>query len=246
MSYLDSPDYPASDNEQDLEDYRGVSVPAVAALVLGLLSPLAMIGPLLWIVPGVGVAMSLVALRGIAASDGALVGRGAARFGLCLALVFAAAASSANLSHSWWLRGEAREFIGAWFELLRSDEPHKAAQLTVDPSARQPLDGTLWTYYRTAPDARERLEEFVQEPLVHGLLALGDRAEVRYWATEVASTIDRTSHVSQIYAVTFGEGAERQTFFARLAAERKVHPNSGAAHWRVVGYRGGVTPFEPN
>ena len=229
--------------DPQLVEYRAVSVAAVLGLLLGLSAPLAMLAPLLWVIPAIGIAVSLWALRSIAASDGALAGRAIALAGLALSIIFGAAAASAIASEAWWLRREAQPVAAHWFALLRDDQPQQAQQLILPPAQRQPAGADLWDYYRNATDARESLERFVADPLVHALLALGPKAEVRYYGTQGHGAYDDKQQVSQYYAITYPENDRRHTFFARLVLERSLDPTTGAARWQVAGYEGGVEPY---
>lgn len=232
-----------SEVDPDLVEYRSVSVAAIVGLILGLFAWLAWIGPLLWVLPVVGAAVSAWALRSIAASDGALIGRGAALSGLALSLMFGSAAAAAMWSEGWWLQREARPAAEHWFELLRDDQPHRAHQLTVAPRERQLPGADLWEFYRNAEDARSGLKMFVANPLVHALLAQGRDAEVRFYAAQGAAVYEGKQHVKLLYAVTYPQGDQRESFFASVVLERSILTDSGEARWRIASYDGGVNPF---
>ena len=78
----------------ELPDYHPVSGLAVAGLMLGLLSAIALIDPIGWLLPPVGILLSAVALWRIARSSPAMVGRKAALVGLSLSVLLGAAAIS--------------------------------------------------------------------------------------------------------------------------------------------------------
>jgi hypothetical protein len=229
--------------DAQLIEYRSVSVLAVFALLLGLCAPLAMLGPVLWIVPALGVAVSVWALLAIAKSEGALVGRKAALTGLSLALVCGAAAASARVSEGWWLRGEARPVAARWFELLRDDQPLAAHQLTLTPGERATDASALESGYRDEENLRQSLERFVHNPLIRALLALGGKAEVRYYATESHHRDGDQQRISQIYAITYPDDGRRVTFFGRLVLFRSLDRAAGKIHWQVLDYKGGIRPF---
>ncbi len=230
--------------DPELADYRSVSIAAVLSLVFGLLAWMAMISPLLWIVPAAGVALAAWALWSIGASDGALIGRNVALAGLALSLLFGTAAPAAAWSESWWLRREARPVAEHWLALLRDDQPHQAHQLTLPPAQREASPGDVWNYYRNSDEAREGLQHFVQEPVVRTLLALGQKAKFRYWGTRGHAQEGDVQHVSQYYAVTYPKDGQPVTFFLELALQRTLDPLSGQAQWRISGYEGGVRPFD--
>ncbi|MFV2067384.1 MAG: hypothetical protein ACC645_10420, partial [Pirellulales bacterium] len=207
--------------DADLVEHPRLSGMAVLGLLLGLASSLALISRLFWIVPAAGVVVSGLALRTIRIGDPPRVGRTAAWIGVVLCLLFGAAAPTADVAHRWMLRREAQQWSLRWFELLAHDGPQKAVQLTFTYVSRQPLDDSLWQYYRLIPAARGRLQQFVDDPLVRRLLALGTKAHVRYWCTErevrLRGTLlaPKAEKVTQVYAVTYGEGDTKTTFFVR-------------------------------
>src|SRR4051812_42983597 len=89
--------------DRDLVEYRSLSPWAVAAVLLGVLSATAVIGPLLWFIPVTAVMVSLTALWKISASQGQRLGRGAALLGLMLAIFFGLAGPARTLSRQYWL-----------------------------------------------------------------------------------------------------------------------------------------------
>ena len=66
--------------------YRTLSILSVVSLILGVAAPLAFFAPLLLVIPLAGIATALLAIRHIALSEGALMGRAAALVGLVLSV----------------------------------------------------------------------------------------------------------------------------------------------------------------
>jgi hypothetical protein len=74
--------------DSDYEQYRALSTAAVASLIVGLLSPLAILDWTLVVVPIVGALISLLALVKVRRNRAELSGEMLARVGLSLSLVF--------------------------------------------------------------------------------------------------------------------------------------------------------------
>ena len=236
------PDSRLTDRQDvQIDEYRAISSSAMAALVLGLLAPLAVLDPLLWSLPALGLFCSLFALRRIARNAPALLGRKAALAGLALSVFFLAAVPADWFVYRRLVRAEARGFATAWFELLAGQQPHKANQLTVHPEFRQPLDEKLWAFYGEGPRWRTKLEEYVAEPLVRTLLALGQKAQVRYYKTGDQRHDAEKDHLAQFYAVTYDDSGEKKTFFVGVELQRHKL-ESGQANWQVLAVKGGVRP----
>jgi len=164
-----------------------------------------------------------------------------ARAGLLLSLVFAAAAPSDWLAYRRTVRDEARQFSSLWFRFLREDEPQKAHQLTMASQVRHLLDHRLWAFYRSDPRLRQQLEGYVQIPLVHTLLSLGPKAEVRFYETGSQTHENNSDTVEQLYAVTYEEEGEKKSFFVAVEMVRQKLP-TGEASWRILQANGPVRP----
>lgn len=249
MSSPELPESIARDSaEADLASYRQLSRLAVLGLVLGVAGSLAIAFLHLWLLPAIGAVVSAVAVWRITASPDLFSGRRLAIIGLFLSLFFCAAALSTTFSRQWWLRHDARQVAELWFSLLAAGEPEKAHQLELDPHNRQSLRSNLWEFYRNTPGDAAALRRFVDDPLVHLLLALGDWATVRYWGTE-DDLVDRSAeaeYIVQIYSVTYGNPSERRTFFVRTVLKRMRNADTGAIHWKLYHREGGIHPFQPD
>ena len=215
---------------------------AVAGLILGLLSAIALIDPFGWLLPPLGILLSAVALWRIARSSPTMVGRKAALVGLSLSVLLGAAAISRAVTYHRLVRRDARAFGLAWFELLAERQPQMAFQLTLEPGDRQPLDSDLWTMYRNSPERRKSLNEYVDGPLVKTLLALGENATVRYWGTEDFSGEKGSETLNQVFSVTYTDSGSKKTFFVALALRRPSIVRPERVNWVLAHAEGGIRP----
>src|SRR5436853_7787623 len=87
--------------------YNVVSGWAVAAVIVGILSATALINPLLWLVPAVGIGIAVIAMWRISRSRGELTGWNMALLGLLLSLMFGAAGPGRTISRRIWLPSSA-------------------------------------------------------------------------------------------------------------------------------------------
>lgn len=234
MSVLrDSPHLTDHDDGM-VDEYRAVSGWAVAALILGLLAPLALVDVWLSLIPLAGIAVAVVALVRIAVLAPTFTGQKAALAGLFLSVLCLSAAGADQWVFWRSIHGEARQFAKAWFEFLAEHEPLKAHQLSLPPSHRQPLDERLPDYYEEGEPWHEALEAYLAQPVVQKLLDLGGRARLRYHATEASGRDAHSVGVRQLFAVTYDD-ADRgtTTFLVRLAMQR-LPLEHGQAAWRLV------------
>ena len=227
--------------DAELAEYRALAGQSVAGLIFGLLAPLALIDPLLWVFPLLGLLFSYWALRRIKNADPALTGRRLATVGLMVSLLFAVAAPAEWLAYHWKIRAEARHISAMWFDCIMQEQPHRAHQLSMAPQLRRPFDDRLWDYYRDNPRQREALKNYTANPAIRAMLALGPRARVRFYDTTAQGRDDTADHVEQLYAITYEEDGERKSFFVAVRMMREKD-DDGKAGWRMLSAEGGVVP----
>lgn len=168
---------PLDDDAAELVGYRTVSALAIAGLVLGLASPLCVFGRLLLMIPIAGVAVSLVSLRRIAASGGALVGRQAAIVGLILSIASGTAIVSYDLV-TRQLRVEQAAAAGRrWIETVRSGDIEGAYYLSHGVPARESESPE-----GLGPGENPYLK-FFDEPAVKALSGAGKDADIQFAET---------------------------------------------------------------
>jgi hypothetical protein len=235
------PQLPAAE-EADLEQYRGVSPAAIAALALGLLSPAALFSIVAWALPIAGVATAWWALRRIRDEAPALLGRKAALVGLTLSLVMLAAGPAAYYCYRSSLYREAKQFGKLFFALLSDDRPDCAHQLTLAPEHRSPSDEPMSETYPLRSDARRQLQEFANRNEIRALLALGKAAEARYFYTESIGSENGKDYVDAVYAITYRPEGEPVSFFLNMRLSRMRSGEHGRSFWMVNRIRPGGQP----
>ncbi len=242
----DEPEAPRTGfQDGEAVEYRALSATAVLGLILGLLSPLWVADSLMWVVPVplLGIVISTLALRRIAHNWPDLIGRNAARIGLCLSLIFCVAAPVNWFAYDRMIRHEARQFSRLWLDYLRAGRPELAHQLTLAPERRHPFDDNLLGWYHDLPKMREALENFANERPQLALLRLGDKAQVRYYDTVYHSHSGQTDDLKLLYAITFEQEGLRQSFFMSLRLKRQRSAD-GRSRWYLASSEGDVVPVE--
>lgn len=214
--------------------YRPMNGMAVAGLVMALLSPVAFLHPVLWIVPLFAVALSLRARWSIQRSYPSQAGSTVALLALIISGVTAAAVPARLATRQIILERQCRQFAEDWFTYLRQGEPQKAYQLTVVPEIRAKLDDSLWDIYRSRDDDRKKLKMFAASPPVATLLSLRELANVRYYRTERRDTTLAGLEVANVYAVTFPRDGKPTTYFMRVTLVRTDGQKDQGTGWRIV------------
>jgi hypothetical protein len=164
-----------SDEPPEVSEYRTMSALAIISLVFGLLSPLCFVSPLLMVIPLLGAAFAIVALRRIEASDGGLAGRWAA----LAALVLCSATAVASISHDRVTRhlrsNQAEELARQWIGLLLAGQIEQAFQLTADGARPPAPPGPGEPVPKETP-----FETFTKHAIVKALSTAGVASEVRF------------------------------------------------------------------
>jgi len=101
--------------------YRPVSKIAMASAVVGLLSSLALMTPLLWILPLLGIALAIMGLADVARLGAEKVGRAAALLGLALSIGFGAQAATAAVVSRTITQSRVRTVVSMWLDALREN-----------------------------------------------------------------------------------------------------------------------------
>ncbi len=232
-------------NDNEIE-YRSVEPWAIVGLLLGFLSPVALLGRLLLLVPPLGILINAIALRRVA-RDSNRIGRASALIGLGLSVLFAVAPMAQMTSNFLLLRPQARPVADKFFEYLRQGQPERAVTLRVTPDLRQTLEQQdsegLWTFYRNNEEARSDLKSLVRLPVTRTLLALGDRADIRFYRTVALGTSGDEAKVEYWYTVTCVDDTDKKkTFLVGIVLERKATKNPELSPWRVAELYGPVNP----
>jgi hypothetical protein len=236
--------------DEESASYRGLSSFAVAGLLAGLLSPLAMFYTTPIVFPVAAVIASALALRQIAVQAPNLAGRKAALAGLFLGLMFLVAAPADAWVYRYCLRREARQFAAAWIEDVREGKVYQAHDLMVDPKKRvppdvppdTPLEKYYADYYSRSDYQRRMLPLFIDKPLVRTLFALGKSAEYRFYETAEEGGEGGNDYVKSTYAVTFTKKKQKKTFFISLVMSRSIDRTTDRCEWTLTRVDGPERP----
>jgi hypothetical protein len=106
---------------EETSNYRPVSRLAVVAAAAGVVASLALVTPLFWILPLVGVALAVAGLADVTRSGAEKAGRSAALVGLALSVGFGAQAVTASLVSRSISESRVRAVTHAWLDALQEN-----------------------------------------------------------------------------------------------------------------------------
>jgi len=230
----ESRDLPRLTAHQDdqVVDYRPLSVLAVVALVLGVISLAALLSLSLVILPLAGVLLSLLALARIRWLDTELLGRVPAMIGLALSL-FSLSASSAD---AWFTRqrvvDQAERYAQRWFAALVRGDMELAMQLhDLPPASPTPHGGNLPGHrHDHHGEPATPAQQYRQRPLVARLYGRGNI--VHLGEPETLSAYRDGNHwmIGLRYPVKI-EGSRSASFDATLLLRRRI--GETGVRWRI-------------
>jgi hypothetical protein len=218
-------------DEEPLAGYAAISRPAIAALALGLASPLILISPLLIFVPLAALAVAVMALRQIAASGGQLKGTWPATIGLCLATLFLGWGVTGQLSRQANLAERAERFADGWLALVHEGRLQEAHQLMRAGSDRIRNAEARTEHYQTDREASDALQRlFAAEPL-KSFRAMGPRGT---WQLDGIASQSRSGTTDQIvlkYLYDPGDGSGARPLWITIV--RTDDGTARPADWQV-------------
>jgi hypothetical protein len=156
-----------------LAEYRTISKAAVAALLLGLASAVALANPVLAIIPLAAIVMSVLAFRSIASAAVPMSGRRLAVAGLCLAALFLGWGLARHFHHQLHVRAKAREFADDWLRVLATGDRPRAFQLHVAREFRQDPRSIKKRMSINKDEPDVSMSGFFEEPALEKFLAAG-------------------------------------------------------------------------
>ena len=145
-------------------EYRSVSRLAVCAFLLGLASPLALVHPLTWTIPWIGVLVALQAIRQISRPNSLVSGRPIALVGLVLSVLLSGWAPAKYFVERSLLTRQARQFADTWFHLVRDGTLQEAHRWMLPHYQRDPEFATQEFYEENVYLQEDLEDEFTSEP----------------------------------------------------------------------------------
>lgn len=163
--------------------YRAVSGLAVAALFLGGLSSLALVSPLLWALPLLGVGLAAAALADVSREGAEKAGRAAALAGLALSIGFGTQAVAARFVAQRIMADRARAVAGAWLDAIRDGRLIDARGMVAPDMLPAAATFDTPTDPDSPPESPEK--DFAAMPVVARIIRCGGGGERRIECREI-------------------------------------------------------------
>ena len=229
------------DEAEAVASYRSVSVLAVAAIIVSLPSPLALVASPLVIIPAAGLFLALLALRQIATSGGVTVGRSLALTALALSVCFGTAAVSAGYIQTRLLAQQARPWAQVYIDLIRDGQLAAAYELGLPPQQRQPLDADLDTFYAAEQPRIDALNDFQSHAFTRILTDLSKDDRVEFVRLVDRRERGTRQYITLQYRVDYADNTRNdQSLFIRTEEQPGIDPMPSA--WIIIDR--GIVPRE--
>ena len=221
---------PANDVGQ-LAQYRSIYPFAVVAVVLGILSSLALIYQPLWILPFVSIISALISIRQIR-SSGSQIGQGAASAAILLAIFFLTATFARDHVRQWIVVGQARHFNEHFLELLRLDNHEAAHQLTLPFAQRQSNQTDLKVFYHKNKNANENLTTFLQKQTLAKWTVNAQQGQISFRSLDHYDRHGKIDYVIQTFQTV--PPAHDDSTFLQMLCKRTIDDENGQVTWQVT------------
>jgi hypothetical protein len=207
---------------------------ALFGLLIGLASLLILVSKVFLLLPLVGAAISLLALRRISFSEGRLAGRWAAIIGLALCVASGATAITRDAVVRSMRTSQAEQFAHDWLTLVASNDTDQAFKTTYE-GARPltPPDPGM------PPPEKTPYETFLSDPLIQKIVAAGKDAKIQLVNTlEFVPQTRQNVVVRQQFAITpAGDAAKvgsTDPIAAFLTLQRSHFRGVSDSRWLVI------------
>lgn len=176
------------ESNQELEGYRTLSRSALIALLIGLVSLVAVFTPVLALLPAIGIVFAILAFYQIERSKGQLGGTVVASLGLLLCATFLGWSVTANLTRQAELVRRATQLSEDFLSLIARGDKEKAHQLMMPPIGRVNNVRQIEQYYKEDSEGKAALAAAFSEKPLSDLVA---------WAGKYQFKLDSVVEVQQ-------------------------------------------------
>jgi hypothetical protein len=204
-----------------------VRLSGFVALVLGLVSFVAVLGAPLLVVPVIAVAFALLALRPYP-SDRPL-GVSAAAIGLFFAVLFGVWGFTERQFRTNAMSTQATRFAGEWLNLVSQGDFELAIELQIHPSRRQPESMPLADFYRGNEEAIKALQQFKNQSPVPQLIELGTKVK---WTPSLPAKV-YTQYGRELTRTVWRDSTGTFTQPVKVILEYIQMPETNQAHWKI-------------
>ena len=222
-----------TETEAEMSAYRSPHRLAVTALVLALASPLTLVSPLLWILPGVAAILAVVARRQVAANPNQYTGLGISAVALALSLACLAMGPAQYFSQQQFMYRTATKNAEQWLELVGNGDLQRAHQLVLKKPERVETENEIAVLYSTNATKEREMNEYFSNDFARELVEAGDDAEYVFVAGKRISQYRRDNYVTLQFSMSRENSGTTKTTLFNIVMARTPSDDKTEASWRV-------------
>ena len=231
-------------DEEEL-NVNQVSILAIVAFIIGLLSFVVCLGMKLLFIPILGIPVSCLALYSIHVSGKTRSGRWLALSGLGLSLLFLISALVFNYLYVRQLYYDADQMARLWIQAAKDGNFEELYQLE-RPYWQRSVDfnrGTFWITRMDDEVAHLYAHRLLANPVILTLNTLKDKAKVTFYRNDRFAMVKSKASFANIYAITCPTAEGNKTFFIRIRVAQELDEDNDNS--RMRGWSVKVGPTEP-
>ncbi|MDO5309499.1 MAG: hypothetical protein Q4G03_08410 [Planctomycetia bacterium] len=228
------------------------SVWAILSAIIALPALLALLNYTFLFFAVLAIFAAILALATIKRSGGELVGAKFAYLGVVIACLAIVATPCNYFLYRYNFERQADQFFRVWFDAATQGDVTALRQLNNFHWQRATIvdhhdEIDFWA--RLKGDDEEphyALHQFLSNPTMLTLRAFGDKAHASFYSNPTIYFDTKGDEISSVYAITcdpIEEGAQRQTFFLKVAMKRVVGKNEEGQ--KLIGWQMLTTDFTP-
>jgi len=224
----------SSDQPESDASYRAISRPAIASLVLALMSPVALVLTPLIVIPAASIAVAVYALWAIRNSSQRPIGRGVAIAALFIGLVVFSIPVSEEVSYNWVVCRRARQHADTWLELIQKGQLRPAHQFAMHYELRAAEDvEDLDFLYDNNEDLQQQLQEYFAKKPISTVVDYGRIGTVNYLGLLEHLSTGKGDSVSLLYEMNYEIGGKSDSVKFKILLQRSAKFGPVAGIWQV-------------
>jgi hypothetical protein len=220
-------------HEEELQQYRSISLLAVISALIGTLSVAALAYPGLWLVPAAGIVLGAVAVYVTSANADRLGGKYLAVAGLCLSIFFGAWAPTQFISTRHIIDDQSQEFCVAWLRMVLEKQLEPAHQAHLSFRYRQPEGTSLVEHYRLNDADRKDLEGFFNIGVLKDIRGAVPDTAIHHLLTRQIDLRRNVLEVIHSFELIDESNGSRPAIRVRMHVRREKH--QGNVYWTLIG-----------
>ena len=230
-----------TDEAADEIAYRAVSPLAVAALVLGLLSPAAFLSPLLWPIPIFAIVFSAFALSRLRRDADRYTGGGLVFAGMLVALLFLGWAPARYMQRMTITEARAAAVAKDWAKLVSDGRLEEAHQWHLNAAARAAPGVSPAAFYAERPEMAKLQQDIYTSGTIAQWVKRGRGSEPKFVGYCGRETVGEDENYVFEFSIRGGDDAGRGYLPAFVIVKREPR-ESGGGELLVQGVHG-LNPF---